>query len=94
MKILEKYFDIFGIEIIKPVKKEKMIFASTDLFQLMEVMPDGVTLSNVMNLEMMTTYVVNKFKDQPLQYFNEMDRLKLIHLKTGTIKPVKLSIEF
>jgi len=71
-----------------------MLYPPSDLFQLLEVTQDGIVLSNVMNLEMLTTFVVNKFKDQPLQYFNEMDRLKIIHLKSGTIKSVKLSIEF
>ena len=80
-----------GIEIIKP---KKMIVNYTDNFVLLEVNADDITKSEPMNLEEISKYVFSKYGEQPLQYFNEYKRLKIVHLKTGTIKNLELKVEF
>jgi hypothetical protein len=42
----------------------------------------------------LSAYIVNKYGDQPLRYFNDYKRLKVIHLKTGKVKDAALRIEF
>jgi hypothetical protein len=71
-----------------------MNYQDTDMYQMLSVTLEGVELSSVMTLDALSAHVVQKYKDQPLQYFNEMDRLKVIHLKTGTIKSIRLKIDF
>ena len=71
-----------------------MNYQDTDMYQMLSVTLEGVELSGVMTLDALSAFVVQKYKDQPLQYFNEMDRLKVIHLKTGTIKSIRLKIDF
>jgi hypothetical protein len=80
-----------GIEILKP---KKMIVNYTDNFVLLEVNADDITKSEPMNLEEISKYVFSKYGEQPLQYFNEYKRLKIVHLKTGTIKNLELKVEF
>jgi hypothetical protein len=87
-KILKKYFFIY-IRIPK-----KMLITSQDNYQIIEINNDGSSLSEVMNLNRCTEYVLEKYREQPLMYFNEYKRLKVIHLKTGIIKDVTLQIEF
>jgi hypothetical protein len=71
-----------------------MIPSENDNYQIIEVNADGSSLSSVMTLPECTRNITEKYKDQPLAYFNEYKRLKIVHLKTGTIKDVKLQIEF
>ena len=80
-----------GIEIIKP---KKMIVNYTDNFVLLEVNADDIVKSEPMNLEEISKYVLSKYGEQPLQYFNEYKRLKVVHLKTGTVKNLELKVEF
>lgn len=70
------------------------MYSPNDDYVLLQVNQDGVTTSDPMNLEAMTAHVIEKYKEQPLQYFNEYKRIKIIHLKTSTIKEAKLTIEF
>lgn len=64
-----------------------------DLYVLIEVNLDDVVKSNPMSYDMLWKYIVKKYEEQPIKYFNDTQRLKIIHLKSGVIKTVKLSIE-
>lgn len=75
-------------------KPNKMIPNENDSYQIIEVNSDGSILSSVMTLPECTRHITEKYKDQPLAYFNEYKRLKIVHLKSGTIKDIKLQIEF
>lgn len=86
--ILSKYFH-FSIH-----KPTTMLFNTADNYQIVEINNEGSTLSEVMNLDECSKYIITKYKDQPLMYFNEYKRLKIIHLKTGTVKDVSLQIDF
>jgi len=86
-----KLLRTMGVEVEKPTK---MIVNYTDNFVLLEVNADDVTKSEPMNLEEISKYVFSKYGEQPLQYFNEYKRLKIVHLKTGTIKNLELKVEF
>jgi hypothetical protein len=71
-----------------------MLISESDNYQIIEINNDGSTLSEVMTLPECSKYITDKYKDQPLAYFNEYKRLKIIHLKTGTVKDLKLQIDF
>lgn len=88
---LRKWLNKIGIQIIKP---HKMLIQHTDLFVLLEITPDNVVFTQPMTLEYISEHVTRTYKDQPLNYFNEMGRLKLVHLRSGTVKNVSLKIDF
>jgi hypothetical protein len=46
-----------------------------------------------MLLPEITKAVLEKYADQPVRYFNEYRRIKVIHLKSGTIRDVNLKLE-
>jgi hypothetical protein len=86
---------IFGIKIVEPQKYIKvMITTPQDLYVLIEVNQEGVTSSEPMDEAAMLANIVNKYGDQPLRYFNDYKRLKVIHLKSGKVKDAALRIEF
>lgn len=64
-----------------------------DLYVLIEINLDDINKTNAMSYDMLWKYIVKKYEDQPLKYFNETQRLKIVHLKSGIIKTVKLTIE-
>ena len=64
-----------------------------DLYVLVEINLDDVIKSNAMTYDMLWKYITKRYEEQPIKYFNETDRLKVIHLKSGVIKTVKLSLE-
>lgn len=64
-----------------------------DLYVLMEINLNDVKTSNAMSYQMLWQYIIKKYEEQPLKYFNETGRLKIIHLKTGVIKTLKLTID-
>ncbi len=88
LNIIRKYIH-FSIH-----KPNKMIISENDNYQIIEINNEGSSLSSTMTLPECSAYITNKYKEQPLAYFNEYKRLKIIHLKSGTIKDVKLQIEF
>jgi hypothetical protein len=47
-----------------------------------------------MTMENLINHVVLKYGDQPLRYFNDYKRIKVIHLKSGMVKDMKVTIEF
>ena len=64
-----------------------------DLYVLIEINLDDVVKSNAMSFEMLWKYITKKYEDQPLKYFNDSERLKIVHLKSGIIKTVRLVLE-
>lgn len=64
-----------------------------DLYVLIEINLDDIQKTNPMSYDMLWKYIVKKYEDQPLKYFNETQRLRVVHLKSGLIKTLKLSIE-
>lgn len=86
---------VFGIQKVEPQKSIKvMITTPQDLYVLLEVNQEGVTSSEPMDESAMLANIVNKYGDQPLRYFNDYKRLKVIHLKSGKVKDAALRIEF
>ena len=64
-----------------------------DLYVLIEINLDDVVKSNAMSYEMLWKYILKRYEDQPVKYFNETERLKIIHLKSGVVKTVRLTLE-
>ena len=71
-----------------------MLPSPSDMYVLLEVNNDSVVTSQPMILDDVMASVLTKYGDQPLRYFNEYKRLKVIHLKSGTIKEVNLKVDF
>jgi hypothetical protein len=84
---LYKVLRIFGIETITP-----MIISSSDQFQLIEVAVNGITTHEPCTLAQVRDLVLKYYGEQPLKYFNENRRLKVVHLKTGSVKDVTLDV--
>jgi hypothetical protein len=66
---------------------------SEDLYVLIEINLDDIVKSNPMSYDMLWKYIVKKYEEQPLKYFNNTDRLKIVHLKSGIMKTVKIALE-
>jgi hypothetical protein len=64
-----------------------------DLYVLIEINLDDIVKSNPMSYDMLWKYIVKKYEEQPLKYFNNTDRLKIVHLKSGIMKTVKIALE-
>ena len=89
-RIIHRILRAVGVEVLQT---EPMVISETDLFVLVEINNDGAVTSPSLNLRDMNTYVVDKYGEQPLRYFNEYKRLKLIHLKSGTIRDLSVKID-
>lgn len=70
-----------------------MVITENDLFVLVEINNDGAVNSPSFNLRDMNKYILERYGDQPLRYFNDYKRLKLIHLKSGIIKDLAVKID-
>lgn len=90
----KRILTLFGIKVETPRKIKVMITTPLDLYVLLEVNQEGVTTSEAMDEAAMSAYIVNKYGDQPLRYFNDYKRLKVVHLKTGKVKDAALQILF
>ena len=64
-----------------------------DMYVLIEINMDDVIKSTAMSYETMWKYILKRYENQPLKYFNEINRLKIVHLKSGVIKTLKLALE-
>lgn len=64
-----------------------------DLYILIEINTDDIIKSNAMTYEMLWKYITKRYEEQPLKYFNDSDRLKVIHLKSGVVKTLRLALE-
>lgn len=85
-----KFIRIFGITAIK---HPTMTFSENDEFSLLEINKDGASTTSPMLLTEITKTILEKYADQPVRYFNEYRRIKVIHLKSGTIRDVNLKLE-
>ena len=84
----------FSVEIPKKQPKPMTMYNPNDLYVALEINHDGVKQSEPLGLEALSTWIADRYKDQPLQYFNEQRRLKIVHLKSGDVKVAKLTIDF
>jgi hypothetical protein len=89
LKAVRWWLELIGVEITN-----HMIISPHDLFQIIEITQEGVVTSEAMPQDKIILYVVQKYGEQPLKYFNDYKRLKIVHLKTGTVKDLKLAIDF
>ena len=90
MRPFKEWLKYIGIEIQKP---EPMIYSENDLFVLVEINNDGAVTSPSMTLPEINQHVVKTYGEQPLRYFNEYKRLKIIHLKSGTVRDLAVKID-
>lgn len=90
----KRILTLFGIQVESPPKINIMITSPNDMYVMMEVNTDGVKTSEPMDEGALTAHIIHKFMDQPLRFFNETKRLKVIHLKSGKVKDAALRIEF
>jgi hypothetical protein len=65
-----------------------------DLYVLLEINQEDVKKSAPMELDKLTDYITAQYGEQPLRYFNDYRRLKIIHLKTGEVRTAKVTIQF
>jgi hypothetical protein len=75
-------------------KPKVMYMSNSDLFVLVEINLDDVAKTEPMNMDGILKHILNKYAEQPIKYFNETQRLKVVHLKSGIIKNVNLVLEF
>lgn len=69
------------------------ILDNNDLYVLMEINLDGVVSSDPMKKDELTTYLLSKYSDVSIKHLNDSGRLKIVHLKTGTWKQVKVTLD-
>lgn len=89
--------DLFHFSVEIPDKTQKrysIMHNPNDFYVALEINHDGVKQSEPLGLEALTIWITDRYKDQPLQYFNEHRRIKIVHLKTGDVKVAKLTIDF
>jgi hypothetical protein len=65
-----------------------------DLYVLLEINQEDVKKTAPMELDKLTDYITAQYGEQPLRYFNDYRRLKIIHLKTGEVRTAKVTIQF
>lgn len=64
-----------------------------DLYVVLDITTTDVVKTMPMKKAYIMEYILQKFEDQPLKYFNETNRIKVVHLKSGLIKTLKLKID-
>lgn len=69
------------------------ILNNDELYVLMEVNLDGVVTSEPMKKDQLLDYLLKKYSDVSIKHLNETGRLKIVHLKTGTWKQVKVTLD-
>ncbi len=69
------------------------VLDNNDKYVLMEVNLDGVVSSEPMLKDELVDYLGKKYGDLPIKHLNDSGRLKIVHLKTGTWKQVKVSLD-
>jgi len=75
----------------KPIRMDTLF--NDDLYVLVEVTLEGVITSDPMKREQLVEHLINKYSDLKIKNLNETGRLKIVHLKTGTWKQLKLSLD-
>ena len=73
----------------------KLPFVSqdTDMYVVVVVNLNGVETSEPMTEEQVSRYITKKFGEQPLNYFNDNGRIKVIHLRTGLVRMARVRLE-
>ena len=61
---------------------------------LIDITEDSVFVDGPMTRIKLEEFIINKFQDQPLKYFNETNRLRIIHPKSGLQWAAKLGLQF
>lgn len=79
-----KLFKLFGMSIISRM----------DNYFLLDITSDDLIKHGPMNRDSLEEFILKKFEDQPIKYFNENKRLKIFHPKSGLSWNAKLSIQF
>ncbi len=75
----------------KPIRMDTLF--NDDLYVLVEVTLEGVITSDPMKREQLVEHLISKYSDLKIKNLNETGRLKIVHLKTGTWKQLKLSLD-
>lgn len=83
--------NFLNISQTKPIRMD--ILDNNDLYVLMEVNLDGVVSSNPMKKDELVNYLLTKYSDVSMKHLNDSGRLKIVHLKTGTWKQVKVTLD-
>ena len=73
-----------------PSKLYKNIFMYV---QILEVNKDKATVIEPMTKSIAAEFLMRKYQDQPLSYFNQDKRIFIINCETGTVKPASLTFE-
>lgn len=64
-----------------------------DLYVVLDITTTDVMKTMPMKKAYIMEYILQKFEEQPLKYFNETNRVKVVHLKSGLIKTLKLKLD-
>jgi hypothetical protein len=75
----------------KPIRMDTLF--NDDLYVLVEVTLEGVITSDPMKREQLVEHLISKYSDLKIKNLNETGRLKIVHLKTGTWKQLKLTLD-
>ncbi len=76
---------------LKPIPMD--ILYNDDLYVIVEVTLDGVVTSAPMKRDELVENLMAKYSDVKIKNLNETGRLKIVHLKTGTWKQLKLTLD-
>jgi hypothetical protein len=69
------------------------MFQTNDMYVVLEVNVDNVKTSEPMLAHDVDKYISEQYADQPLRYFNESRRIKIIHLRTGEVRVARITIQ-
>jgi hypothetical protein len=61
--------------------------------QILEINKDKSTLLEPMTVSIAAEFLMRKYEDQPLKYFNTDRKIWIINCTTGTLKPASLIFE-
>lgn len=64
-----------------------------DLYVVLDITTTDVMKTMPMKKAYIMEYILEKFQEQPLKYFNDTNRIKVVHLKSGLIKTLKLKVD-
>jgi hypothetical protein len=69
------------------------MFNQNDLYVVLEVNIDNVKTSEPMLVDDVDKYISLEYADQPIRYFNESRRIKIINLRTGDVRAARITIQ-
>ena len=61
--------------------------------QILEINKDKSTLLEPMTLSIAAEFLMRKYEDQPLKYFNTDRRIYIVNCDKNTIRPASLTFE-